>query len=43
MFFSSQMARMSGGVSRPCAMISAGGPPAISSPMTWRASDFRRW
>jgi hypothetical protein len=34
------MARMSGGVSRPCAMISAGGPPAISSPITWLRERF---
>ena len=43
-FFSSQMARMSGGVSSPCATISAGGLPPISSPIRWaRVSDFRRW
>ena len=45
MFCSSQMARMSGGVSSPCAMIKAGGPPAISSPITWLrdAGLDRRW
>ena len=44
MFCSSQIARMSGGVSRPWAMISAGGPPPISSPTTWlRELALRRW